>query len=280
MPIEYTGTGDARRSLELLWGVRRTPSRGPKPGLSVERIVAAAIDLADREGMAALSMRRVADGLKASPMSLYTYVPGKGELLDLMIDTVFGEQAEALEEIVARVSSAADGADPGPRWRAGLEERARIDWTLFQRHAWLAQVSSSRAVLGPNETMVLDRSLRIVAGIGLTAREMVAVVDALALYVTGAARHAVEIAEGPGRTGKTDDEWWLERAPLMEELYDWSRFPTLVEVSAAAGFDEPPGTESYLAQFLVDDFEFGLQRMLDGIASFVAGRPGGQPEAP
>jgi AcrR family transcriptional regulator len=266
MSTEYTGRGDPRRSLELLWGVERAPTRGPKRGLSVERIVRRSIELADAEGLGALSMRRVAETLGVSAMSLYTYVPGKGELLDLMLDAVYGEQAAALEA-VAEKAGAAEGA-----WRGGLEARARIDWSLYERHPWLAQVASARAVLGPNETAVLDRSLRIVSDIGLSAREMVAVVDVIAMYVGGMARHAVDIAEGPKRTGKTDDEWWTERAPLMDEVYDWSRYPTVVAVSEAGGFDAPVGATSYLMQFLVDDFEFGLQRLLDGIEALVAAR--------
>ena len=274
MSPEYTGSGEARRSLELLWGVRRTPRRGPKPGLDVERIVAAAIELADREGLDALSMRAVAASLRVSPMSLYTYVPAKAELLDLMVDTAFGEQAAALADVLAAPDGDPDGSGVPP-WRARLEARARVDWDLCLRHPWLTQVSSSRAVLGPNETLVLDRSLQVVSGIGLAARDMVAVVDAMSLFVTGAARRAVEIAEGPRRTGKTDDEWWLEREPLMDEMYDWSRFPTLLAVGEAGGFEEPAGTVSYLMKFLVDDFEFGLQRMLDGIEAFVAAQAGG-----
>src|ERR671915_993295 len=107
---EYTGRGDPARSMALLWGIQKPPTRGPKPGLQVERIVEAAIRVADAEGLAALSMRRVAGELGVGTMSLYTYVPGKAELLDVMLDTVLAEQA--------RPDEAAGG------WRAGLERRA------------------------------------------------------------------------------------------------------------------------------------------------------------
>ena len=114
---EYSGRGDPARSLELLWGARRTPTRGPKPGLSVERIVYAAIELADAEGLAALSMRRVAERLGVGTMSLYTYVPGKAELLDVMVDTVYGELS----------TQDGDEAD----WRARVEQVARANWALL-----------------------------------------------------------------------------------------------------------------------------------------------------
>ena len=281
MTTEYPGRGNARRSLELLWGVRRAPRRGPKPGLSVDRVIEAAIDLADREGLTALSMRRVADELGVGAMSLYTYVPAKAELLDLMLDAVFGEQVAELEAFASRPGEVRDaepaaeghGGGPGvPGWRAGLEARARIDWALAERHPWLTQVSSSRAILGPNETSALDRSLRFLVGTGLTAREMVAAVDTVAMFANGVARRAVETREAPRRTGMTDDEWWREREPLMAEFYDWARFPTVIEVAAAGGFDEPAGTVNYLLQFLVDDFEFGLQRLLDGIGALIEAR--------
>ena len=85
-----------RISLQLLWGRRERNERGPKRGLTVERIVTAAIELADAEGLDAASMRRVADRLGVGAMSLYRYVPGKTELLELMLDTIHGEdRAEA-----------------------------------------------------------------------------------------------------------------------------------------------------------------------------------------
>src|SRR6266540_1253229 len=93
MITAYSGSGDPARSIALLWRTRERPTRGGRSGLSVERIVRAAIEIADAEGLAALSMRRVAERLGAGTMSLYTHVPGKAELLDVMLDTVYGERA-------------------------------------------------------------------------------------------------------------------------------------------------------------------------------------------
>src|SRR4051794_5684360 len=78
---EFSGTGDPRRTIELMWGAPGSPRRGPKPKITAEMIVQAAVAVADAEGLAALSMRRVADELDVAAMSLYTYVPGKAELL-------------------------------------------------------------------------------------------------------------------------------------------------------------------------------------------------------
>src|SRR5687768_429272 len=100
--------------MELLWGLTQRPRRGPKPKLTVERIVEVAIARADAEGVSALSMRRVADQLSVTAMSLYTYVPSKAELIDLMLDTVYGEPARP-----ERVEGG---------WRARLELIARETW--------------------------------------------------------------------------------------------------------------------------------------------------------
>src|SRR6186997_2079432 len=95
MTNDASSAGDPARTLELLW--RESPAggtrRGPRQGLTVDRIAAAAVELADAEGVQAVTMRRVAQALGVAPMSLYTYVPGKAELLDLMLDTVYAEMA-------------------------------------------------------------------------------------------------------------------------------------------------------------------------------------------
>ncbi|MGH2353366.1 MAG: TetR/AcrR family transcriptional regulator [Chloroflexota bacterium] len=258
MTAEYSGRGDPARSMALLWSARKRPTRGPKPGLSVGQIVRAAIELADAEGLAALSMRRVADRLGVGAMSLYTYVPGKAELLDVMLDTVFGESV--------RADSLAGG------WRAKLERRAREDWALYQRHPWVLQVSGARAVLGPNETMVFESTLHAVSGLGLTGREMVAVVGLMAGYVRGAAQGALEAALAAQRTGVTDDQWWAAREPLLEQYLDPDRYPTVTQVHLSGGFDQPAGGADYNLQNALDDFEFGLQRVLDGVEAFIQRR--------
>src|SRR5258706_15326925 len=95
MATEFTGGGDLGRSIALLWGVPGPVRRGPKPSRTVDEVVQAAIALADTEGLAAFSIRRVAEALGLSAMALYTYVPSKAELLDLMFDRVAAERDDA-----------------------------------------------------------------------------------------------------------------------------------------------------------------------------------------
>lgn len=254
---EYTGRGDPARTMALLWGLRKKPTRGPKQGLSVEEIVRAGIAAADEEGLAALSMRRVAERLGVTAMSLYTYVPGKAELIDVMLDTVVGETVEAH----------GDGNDAGGVWRENLESVARGNWDLYHRHPWMLQVSAtSRPPLGPNAVAKYDQELRAVDGVGLSEVEMDSVVSLLAGYVQGAARASVEASQAEQRTGITDDEWWSANAPLLEKVFDPDRYPTAARVGPVAG-------AAYEAAYDPDfAFEFGLQRVLDGVEALVRAR--------
>jgi AcrR family transcriptional regulator len=257
---EYLGRGEARRSMELLWGRSQPATRGPKAALTLETVVRAGIELADAEGLEALSMRRVAERLEMGTMSIYTYVPGKAELLDLMVDTVYGERAD----------SVAVAADAGLRER--LEALARESWAFYERHPWTLSIASGRSVLGPNEADSYERALSVVADVGVPARDAVAIVDAISLFVRGAARDAAEAAGAEAATGKSEYEWWTERDAILSEVMTPERFPTLSRLAADGGFDVPPDTENYNVRFIVDDFEFGLQRLLDGIEAYVKDR--------
>jgi AcrR family transcriptional regulator len=256
--VEYSGKGDPARSLALLWRTSERASRKGKPDLSVDRIVRAAIEVADADGLQALSMRRVAERLGVGTMSLYTYVPGKPELLDVMLDTVYGETAYG------------ETAGPGG-WRQRLEVIARENWRLYLRHPWLLQVAASRPVLGPNVTAKYDHELRAVDGIGLTDVEMDSVITLVTGFVHGTARGAVEAAQAESRTGLSDEQWWAAHAPFFSRIADVGRFPTAARVGQATG--EALGA-AYSAEHA---FEFGLQRVLDGIEALVSGRASASP---
>jgi AcrR family transcriptional regulator len=251
MTSEFGSSGDPRRTLALLWGTREAPTRGPKPGLTPERIVAAAVALADAEGLAALSMRRVAQALGVGTMSLYTYVPGKDELLDVMLDTVVAETGQ--------------GDDDAGGWRERLERVARANRALYARHPWLLEVASVRPVLGPNVMAKYERELRTIDGIGLSDLEIDAVLGLVLAHVEGVARRAHEKVLAERRTGMSEDEWWAAYAPALAEVGDFSRFPTAARVGAAAG-------EAHGAYDPDHAFEFGLARVLDGIEALVRAR--------
>jgi AcrR family transcriptional regulator len=249
MPTEYSGSGDPRRTIELLWGVHRR-RRGPKPSLSGEQIVAAAIQIADRDGLGGLSMRTLADELGITAMSLYGYVPSKAELLDVMADRAYGE-------ITLR-------SDPAAPWQARLAALARQHWALLLSHPWLLQIAASRPLLGPGVTALYDAELTAVDGIGLTDIDMDLIVSLLDDYVRGAARGAVEAAAAQARTGMSDQQWWEAYGPLLAEVLDPASYPVAVRVGTAAG------AEYGAAHDPARSFRFGLQRIIDGIAAFVS----------
>lgn len=262
---DYVSGGDPRRTMDLLWGDRRTgaptPTRGPKPALTVAEIIAAAIAVADEEGLGALSMRKVGERLGKTAMALYTYVPGKAELLDLMVDTVCGELPTSY--------------DLSGGWRPALERSTRDGWDLYQRHPWMLQIAGARAVLGPHVFDWYETQLRIVDGIGLDALGMTRVLGAVGGYLRGAAKAVADARSAEQATGISDDQWWNERAPLLEELGEiWGeRYPVTSRLESEQAFaqaDRDPDDDSpYTVREELDAFEFGLQRLLDGVEIFI-----------
>ncbi|WP_344391206.1 TetR/AcrR family transcriptional regulator [Streptomyces vastus] len=251
---------DPARALALLWRIEQEPtrpSRGPRQGLTVDRIVRTAISIADAEGLGALSMRKVAEPLGVSAMSLYTYVPGRAELVNCMLDDVLGE-APSLRD--------ADG------WRAALERYARGGMDIARRHPWVPPLVSSRMLMGPNETAMWDGVLGALAGVGLDEREMLCVVHLVNGYVRGAAQQSADADHDVRRAGLSYDEWYEKTGPLLERMISAERFPDLTKVWRAGVFEEP-------GEGLGSDggFEYGLQRVLDGIEERIARRAAERP---
>ncbi|WP_367128238.1 TetR/AcrR family transcriptional regulator [Saccharothrix sp. HUAS TT1] len=249
MATEHAGTGDPARTLAVLW---RTTGRAARKDLDVDRIVTAAVDLADTEGLAAVSMRRVADKLGVGAMSLYTHVPGKAELLDAMVDAVHAGTPRP------------DDVPGG--WRGRLARIARDNWDLHLRHPWLLQVATHRAVLGPHVVAKYDYELRAVDGIGLTDPEMDSVLQLVLAHAREAARATVDATHLRRHTGLTDQQWWQAAAPFLARVLDPARYPTAARVGAAAGQTHAAAHDGEHA------FAFGLERVLDGIQALVATR--------
>jgi AcrR family transcriptional regulator len=252
MATEFTGTGDPARSMALLW---RAPSDGdrrpgPKAGLDVDRIVTAAVRLADAEGLPALSMRRVAAELGAAAMSLYTHVPGKGELVDLMLDAVLAEMYPDEKVLTS-------GA-----WRTRLKNMATANWEFFLRHPWALHVATGRPPLGPGLMRKYELELRAVDGLGLPEVQMDLLVTLVNGFVRGTVGGVQEKADAERMTGITEDQWWTATEPYVAQVFDAERFPTAARVGPIAGEElgayDPDRT-----------FEFGLERLLDGIGVLI-----------
>jgi AcrR family transcriptional regulator len=235
---EQTG---AHVALRLLWAPRQPRKRG----LTADAIVSAGVALADREGLDAVSMRRVADELGAGTMSLYRHVPGKNELLELMFDRVIGEGG---------------GVEPPEgTWRERLETIVWESWRLYHRHPWVIAVSQTRPPLGPGVLDSYEQMLRAIDGVGLSGRDMNASCTLLSDYCAGAARRAISESQEERLTGVSTESWWESRASFWEEYFDPQRYRTISRIYEEGAYDDGG------AGFGEDAFAYGLAVILDGI---------------
>lgn len=229
------------RALAVLWAERGAGTRAAR-GLSRERIVSAAIDLADAHGLAALSMARLAERLDCGTMSLYRHVANKDELLTFMLATAPGPPPE---------SDGADAAD----WRGALEDWAISLRAVYHRHPWLLAATAAGPPLDPGQLAWLDAALRTVAGTGLGYREQMAAVMSVLHYVRGAAAIEVETPEA-GQISARD------YASLLRRLVTAEAFPALAAAVEAGAFDRDDERSDDDATFLT-----GLRQLLDGIGT-------------
>ncbi|MFJ4837898.1 TetR/AcrR family transcriptional regulator C-terminal domain-containing protein [Streptomyces sp. NPDC088746] len=222
----------------------------PEQDLTLDRIVRTAIDIADTEGLSALSMRGVAARLGVGAMSPYRYVTGKDDLILLMADAAFGEKFYP-----AVIPNG---------WRARLELGARTLWTLHQRHPWLAQLSSlTRPLLLPNLMVHGEWSLSALDGHGLATTELFDIHVLLFSHVQGLAVHLEREAQAEAATGQSEDQWMDSRAHTLQGLADSGRFPTFTKV--VRSFDD--GYDLRLDTL----FELGLKALLDGLTPVIEG---------
>jgi len=258
--VIYVGQGDPEASMRLLWGKVPEPARrrGPKSALTVDEIVAAAITLADEGGIDAVSMRAVGERLGRTPMALYTYIPGKAELIDLMWDRVVAELPT--------------GYDLSDGWRPALRQWAHDGRDFFLRHPWTLDISGARAGMGPNETRNQETSAKILAGLGLSGPDLMASVWSVASFVHGNARAMAETKQATAVTGIDENEWWFSRSKMFDEVApDYAeRFPFLTALAGQGTFEGKDFEGSYLEAESEFVFEFGLERLLDGIEAFIA----------
>lgn len=243
MPNDRERGTDPTATVGLLWGDTPRRTRGPKPSLSVAKVVHAAIVLADEEGLDAVTMRRVAQHLGVTTMAPYRYVPGKDELLALMVDTAVGEPP-GFDDVAGD-------------WRRGLTRWARRRLGVYRRHPWMLEVATDRHLMGPNETAWLDAGLGTLADLGLDEGEMVQFVLLVGNYVRGCAQTMVARGALAPDTPTPDGDRSTPSAALVARLSDPSRYPMVARAVSAGAFP-PPGRDT-------DVFLHGLECILDGI---------------
>lgn len=251
----------------MLWGRRERSRRGPKPALTVERIVEAAVEIADAEGLGPLSMSRLAQSLGFTPMSLYRYVRNKDELLLLMSDAGGGP-------LLPPDASATQD------WREGLHRLASGLFAVYRQHPWMLDVPlNGMPPVGPNALLWLDEGLRCLANTPLSPEERINVMTHLMVHVRGEALFIQQYlgAGGSGSGGQRADGDVADGplpsyGDLLRLVIDADRYPALTDVVATGILD---GLDADQADFDTElEVEFGLSLMLDGIAVLIerAGR--------
>jgi len=225
--------------VNVLWSERDHPSRGPKPTLSADKIARAAIGVADAEGLAAVSMQRIAREVHVTTMALYRYFSSKAELIDLMVDTAGGPAPDL------RVGFKG--------WRARLEEWTRRCSSVYRDHPWFLQAAAARRrIMGPNELEWLDAALGVLGDAGLPARQQHEAFLVLIGHVRSNAEFMAARDQGPSA-----GQWVSVMAELLGKHRH--RYPALMAAIDSGAFSQSPQ----------DGLEFGLECILDGIESLI-----------
>ncbi|MET9954635.1 TetR/AcrR family transcriptional regulator [Streptomyces sp. NPDC006339] len=231
-----------------LWERLERPAAAPRTTLTPRRIAEVAVGIADREGFAAVTMRKIAAELGVAPMAAYRHVDGKDELWSLMVDQVSAE----LEP---------PGADAaGADWRETLRAHARCTRESMLRHPWLAQLPAPLFALTPHRMAAAERQLAALDGLGLDVDTMMAAFRAVSAYVHGAVQAEVSLRAYMRERGwENGDETRRGLAPQMSYLLGTGRYPTYLRYTrGAARKDDAAWT-----------FETGLECVLDGVAGLV-----------
>lgn len=242
------GSGDTTdRVLRLLWrrqlGAPRG-SRGPRQKVSIDRIVEAAIELADADGLAAVSVRKVAQRVGLSPMSLYTYVPDRDALIALMVD-----------EATSRT--------PLPRGEGEVRERLRalsdLIWDESLRHPWLPDAQGHRPWIGPGVSDRYEAELSAIEGCGLDDIAMNHTIALLGTHAAAAARRYLEAQRVLEETGQSDLEWWERHGAVLEQVIPADAYPVSGRVGTTVG------TTYQAVTSIRAEYEFGRETILDGV---------------
>jgi AcrR family transcriptional regulator len=232
---------DAHRG--IIWDRPERASRGPAPSHSREEIAAAAVALADAQGIEAVSMRSLAVELGVGAASLYRYVARKDELIELMVDAVMGNDLQF---------------EINGDWRADLRSVAHGLRAMTLRHPWMAVPSAGLRSFGPNTAECYERVLSAIDGLGLEIDEMLVMVETLDAFVRGRALEELSEQEAVRRSGLDQEEWMRTQTPYIESLIASGRYPLLTRVVFDARAPHDPHR-------LEHGFDVGLERVLDGL---------------
>jgi AcrR family transcriptional regulator len=238
--------------LAILWGRRPAPTRGPRAELDVDRIVGAAVEIANAQGLEAVSMARVAERLGFTTMSLYRHVASKDELLALM----WNASARTMHEAVIE----------GAGWRERLTSWALLQRRVIGENIWITQLPMARPPLSPDSLAWVELALDILAETGLPVPTQLRAVGHLSQMALMDARMAFE--EERGRLAAAAAGTESDYLALVRELADPATYPRLHALATQAA--AAPGAASGTAPDPMQEYRLDLDLVLDGIEAAIA----------
>lgn len=238
---------DPVRLLQLLWSHDRPTGRS---GLSLATIVRAGTALACSEGVDAVTIRRIAAALGVAPMSLYTHVPGKPELLELMLDA-----------FAADVYPSDDLPSARPDWRAAAHFVADRNFEKAVAQPWILEIPADRLVPGPGMTAKYEAELAVFDGIGLTDVQMDHALTGLLGLASAMARNQVGLERARSTSDRDDNQWWRQVEPALAAVMRGQDFPLASRVGTAASVAADAAADPRAA------LTYTVELLLDGLAS-------------
>lgn len=249
-PHPIGGLGEVPVVLRRLWDVPAASQRGRPASLGLADVVAAALGVADQDGLRAVTMTSVARRLNVTGMALYSYVDSKEQLLVLLQDAAAGP-APVIDT-------------PAVAWREGLQRWAQELRDRYRSRPWLARMPISGPPAGPRQLAWLEAALVVLRGTRLPGFQKIGVVTLVSGYVR---QDALLTQDLHGGRGDTDPEE-ASRAygHHLAQLLDAERFPQLRTIVVSGLFEAPPASTAEDPDY---DFHFGLHRILDGVAALI-----------
>ncbi|MCW2658778.1 MAG: hypothetical protein JWR06_2971 [Jatrophihabitans sp.] len=231
------------RVVRLLWGRDEPGRRGPKPAHTIHDIAAAAVRIADTDGLDAVSMSAVAGAVGVTTMALYRYVDAKSDLFVAMVDSAYG---------------------PPPRkrsnggWRKQLQTWASLNRAALGRHPWIVQIPISEPPLAPNQLRWMERGLQAFAGTPLSEQEKLSSLLLAEVYVRGQVLLSTQIGDALEHNPLTEREADDRYVRRLAQLIDEDDFPYLSAALMSGSLQDD-------TDFAQEEFLFGLQTVLDGV---------------
>ncbi|WP_256757928.1 TetR/AcrR family transcriptional regulator [Cohnella sp. WQ 127256] len=252
--LDHEALNNLPNGAKLGWGLGKQPKRGPKGELSIKKIVEAAISIADKEGLSAVSMNRVAGSLGFTTMSLYRYISSKDDLLMLMQDA-------ACEISIPPEKEDAD-------WREEMREYVHAVIDVFRIHPWYGDIPIMSVPVTPNNLQMIDWVLRIMRKFSLNDYEKMSILLLLSSYSRSCGLIQRDMDRAIIAGGSPSTFSGLDYSAALKQLVKPERFPNLHPVIMSGAYTDENESDNTVG----NDFDFGMERILDGIEYFLVNK--------